>query len=117
MATIITAIDDLMFQSRLEAQARSLGHDVTIADTTDLAVAAVDAGRGLLVLDLHARSLDWRAVASAARERSVPVLAFGRHTEAALLREAREAGCDSVVPRSQFVEELPSLLAELARAS
>ena len=35
MPTIIAAIDDLMFQSRLEAQARSLGYDVTIADTTD----------------------------------------------------------------------------------
>jgi CheY-like chemotaxis protein len=117
MATIVAAIDDLMFQSRLEAQARSLGHDVTIADTTDLAVAALDASHAILVLDLHARALDWRTVAFTAKERGTPVLAFGRHTEAALLREAREAGCERVVPRSQFVEELPSLLAELARAS
>ena len=67
------------------------------------------------MLDLHARALDWRAVTAAAKERSLAVLAFGRHTEAALLREARDAGCDRVVPRSQFVEEMPSLLAEPTR--
>jgi CheY-like chemotaxis protein len=114
MTTLIAAIDDLMFQSKLEAQARSLGYDVTIADTTELAGAALDAKPELLVLDLHARALDWRAVASTAKERGVPVLAFGRHTEAALLREAREAGCDRVVPRSQFVEEMAELIEELA---
>jgi hypothetical protein len=49
-----------------------------------------------------------------AKERGAPVLAFGRHTEAALLREARVAGCDRVVARSQLVEELPALLGEVA---
>jgi hypothetical protein len=31
-----------------------------------------------------------------------------------LLRAARAAGCDRVVPRSTFVEELPALLREMA---
>jgi hypothetical protein len=58
--------------------------------------------------------VDWRDAVSEAKAGSVPVLAFGRHTEAALLREAREAGCDRVVPRSTLVEELPALVRELA---
>jgi CheY-like chemotaxis protein len=115
--TIIAAIDDLMFQSRLEAQARTLGYDVTIAGSTDEALAALDAQAALLVLDLHGRAIDWHIIVAAAKERSVPVLAFGRHTEAALLREARDARCERVVPRSQFVEELPALLVELAGPS
>jgi hypothetical protein len=41
------------------------------------------------------------------------VLAFGRHTEPATLRAARDAGAETVVPRSQLVEELPALLGRL----
>jgi hypothetical protein len=40
-------------------------------------------------------------------------MAFGRHTEPALLRAARDAGAAIVVPRSQLVEELPELLRRL----
>jgi hypothetical protein len=69
-----------------------------------------------VVIDLHAQRLDWREAVRLARERSLPLLAFGRHTEASLLREAREAGCDRVVPRSTFVEEMPALIQELASA-
>jgi hypothetical protein len=35
------------------------------------------------------------------------VIAYGSHVEAATLHAAREAGCDLVLPRSRFVEELP----------
>jgi DNA-binding NarL/FixJ family response regulator len=40
------------------------------------------------------------------------VVAYGSHVDAATLRAAREAGCDPVLPRSKFVEELPRALAE-----
>ena len=38
------------------------------------------------------------------------------HVDAAGLRAAREAGCDPVLPRSQFVEALPLRLAEWVTA-
>jgi CheY-like chemotaxis protein len=112
---IIAVIDDLMFQSRLVEQARSLGYETRVADTPAALQSALADGGGLVVVDLHVRGLDWRDAVVAAKAAGLPVLAFGRHTEAALLREARDAGCDRVVPRSTFVEELPVLLAELAR--
>jgi hypothetical protein len=39
------------------------------------------------------------------------LVAYGSHVDAGTLRVAREAGCDLVLPRSQFVEELPGQLA------
>jgi CheY-like chemotaxis protein len=114
--TIAAVISDLMFQSRVSEQARALGHEVAVADTPAGLQAAVDAAPALVVLDLHVAGLDWRDAVALAKERGVPVLAFGRHTEAQLLRAAREAGCDRVVPRSQLVEELPQLIQELAGA-
>jgi hypothetical protein len=41
------------------------------------------------------------------------VLAFGRHTEPELLREAREAGAVRVVARSDIADRLEALLDEL----
>jgi CheY-like chemotaxis protein len=93
-------------------QASALGYDVRVADTPAAVRDALAANAGLLVLDLHVSGIDWRETVAAAKERAVPILAFGRHTEAALLREARELGCDRVVPRSQLVEELNVMLSE-----
>jgi len=112
--TIVAVITDLMFQSRVREQAAALGYDVRVADGAATLRDALAADADLLVLDLHVSGLDWREVVAAAKERGVPVLAFGRHTEASLLREARAAGCDRVVARSQLVEELPALIEELA---
>jgi hypothetical protein len=39
------------------------------------------------------------------------VVAYGSHVDAQGLAAARAAGCDLVLPRSKFVEELPTALA------
>ncbi len=114
--TIVAVISDLMFESRVREQALALGYDVRAVDTLEAVQEAVAAGAVLAVVDLHVAGLDWRVAVDAAQERGVPVLAFGRHTEARLLRSARKAGCDRVVARSTLVEELPSLILELAGA-
>jgi hypothetical protein len=100
-----------MFQSRVREQAAALGYDAHVPDTAATLRDAL-AGAGLLVLDLHVTGIDWRDAVAAAQERGVPVLAFGRHTEASLLREARDLGCDRVVPRSELAEELSVILSE-----
>ena len=114
--TILAVITDLMFQSRLREQAQALGYTFAVADTPETLDAALDAAPALVVLDLEIVDVDWGIVVKATKERHVPILAFGRHTRAQQLRSARDAGCDRVVPRSTFVEELPQLIAELAPA-
>jgi hypothetical protein len=54
------------------------------------------------------------ALASLSTARRPRVVAYGSHVDAAGLRAARAAGCDIVLPRSQFVEELPGKLKEWA---
>ncbi len=133
MPAILAVVSDLMFQSRLREQALALGYDFAAADTPAAVRNALAFRRqvekadnsaalrktlkskpALVVVDLHVAGVDWRDAVMLAKERGVPVLAFGRHTEAQLLRSARDRGCDRVVPRSQLVEELAALIAELA---
>ena len=112
-ATVAIIVVDLMFQSRIRAAVEQLGMEPRVADVAPAANIAVAARPALVVIDLHAAGIDVPAVIRAAKAVGSKVLAFGRHTEPATLRAAREAGADSVVARSQLVEELPELLRRL----
>lgn len=111
--TILAIVTDLMFQSRLQERARALGHTLVVAGTESALREALATKPSLVILDLHADAIGWRSAAGMAKQSGVPILAFGRHTEAQLLRAAREAGCDRVVARSTLFEELPQLIEQL----
>jgi DNA-binding response OmpR family regulator len=108
-----------MRRSRVAEGAKALGYEIAIVDSADEARQALRArSAALLVLDLQADDLLWEDVVAAAKEAGngpVPVLAYGQHTKPVLLRDARRAGCDVVVPRSQLVEELPALIERARR--
>ena len=114
--TIIAVVSDLMFRSRLEQETRRLGYAFAAVDSEAELRAALDGGAALAIIDLHVRGIEWREAVALAAAADVPALAFGRHTEPQLLRDARSAGCDRVVARSQLVEELPALIEELLSA-
>jgi DNA-binding NarL/FixJ family response regulator len=114
--SVLIVVNDLMFQPRIADAVRALGLEARVADTADAAATAVEARPALVIIDLHAAGIDAPATIRAARAAGARVLAFGRHTDAASLRAAREAGADRVVPRSQLVEEMGQLISSLARS-
>ena len=108
--------DDLIFTSRISGTARGLGLTVKAARSVDALEALarqrtptcvlVDlANPGLAVPDLIERL-------RAACPQVPRVVAYGSHVDAAGLRAARAAGCDVVLPRSAFVEQLAKALPE-----
>ena len=116
MALGLLLSDDLIFISRITGTARSLGLTVRPARTVEALEAQarqenptcvlVDLGfPGLDVPDLIGRL---RAACPAAPR----VVGYGSHVDAAGLKAARAAGCDLVLPRSAFVEQLPTALPE-----
>ena len=112
---VIALVSDLLFASNIEATLGRAGYEVVTVEDVDALAQALAAGdTQVVILDLHAGS-DAKAVVQ--RAKGVPVLAFGRHTAAPLLRSAREAGCAGVVARSTFVEEMTDLVERLASPS
>ena len=108
--------DDLLFGSKVTATARAHGLAVAVCRDFPRLLAAVVAGRPRTVLlDLHNPTLDLSAVAGWVAG-GVRVIAFGSHVDVAALKAARAAGCDRVMPRSQFAAalevELPGWLAD-----
>jgi DNA-binding NtrC family response regulator len=105
----------LIFASSIEA---TLGREglrvVTVETLSELRTLVGEEVPGVVILDLHAGIEATDVVAMA---KPAPVIAFGRHTEPALLRSAREAGCIASVARSTFVEEMTAIVQRAASPS
>ena len=106
--------DDLIFISKVAGAAQSLGLSVQSARSADALVALAERqAPGGVLLDLNHPELDLPELLSRLRV-ACPVMplvvGYGSHVEAATLHAARLAGCDRVLPRSRFVEELPRSL-------
>lgn len=108
--------DDLMFFSRVSGAARAAGRSVRmVRSAADLLAAARDSPPAGVIIDLQHPGLDLPALLAqlpAACPSRPRVIAYGSHVEANVLRAAREAGCDRVMPRSQFVSELEGHIGE-----
>ncbi|MBA4062851.1 MAG: response regulator [Isosphaera sp.] len=112
----IVLTDDLIFFTRISGAARAVGLTVRQAKTAaELVVAARRLPPGGVILDLQNPGLDLPALLAELRAGcpEMPhVVAYGSHVDAAALRTAREAGCDRVLPRSKFVEELDAAIGD-----
>lgn len=105
--------DDLMFTSRVTGTARDFGLTVRAARNSETLLAlAAEAMPACVLLDLANPGLQIDAVVARLRQgaQRVAIVAYGSHVDTATLKAARAAGCDYVMPRSQFVEELPKAL-------
>jgi CheY-like chemotaxis protein len=104
--------DDLIFFSRVAGTARTIEATVRMEKTSaDLLTTARQHPPSGIILDLQNPGLDLPQLLqdlSATCPTMPCVVAYGSHVEAETLRAARTAGCDHVMPRSQFVERLES---------
>jgi CheY-like chemotaxis protein len=108
---------DLFFSSKVTSTAIELGFHVVVERNVVQAVSRVAALKcRCLILDLATPGLRVADVISALPEANRPsVIAFGAHVLTARLQEAREAGCDDVMPRSKFSATLPEILKRYLR--
>jgi CheY-like chemotaxis protein len=108
--------DDLMFTSRISGTARDLGLAVKAARSAEgLVQLAQQQPPRCVIVDLSNPGLVLTDLLGRLGEICSPmprVVAYGSHVDAETLRQARAAGCDPVLPRSRFVEELPRALPE-----
>jgi DNA-binding NarL/FixJ family response regulator len=114
--------DDMIFSSRITGTAQALGLKIdTVKSAKTLKARAKDAMPTCVILDLSHPELQLQELIRELHDTCSPsprLVAYGSHVDAATLRAAREAGCDIVLPRSAFVEQLPGNLAKwLAHSS
>src|SRR5437660_1428129 len=103
---VLALVRDLMFASRISAEARA--HKLEIRIIREPGKLGAEPGR-LLLVDLN---LDG-AIEAATRWQQAThgqTIGFVSHVDADTARRAREAGIGRILARSRFVELLPTLL-------
>ena len=116
MRTVIAAVDDMFFASKISATARALGMVVSFPRSLAALIALANEEQpDLFVVDLHNAKLNPIEIAaqlkSTEKLRSVRLLGFFSHVNVDLQRQAVEAGYDEVMPRSLFARDLAKILA------
>ena len=104
--------DDLIFTSRIAGTARALGLELqTVRTAAALEKAASERTPACVILDLHHPELNLTTLVPILKQ-SAPctIVGYGSHVAADVLHNARVAGCDVVLPRSKFVEDLATEL-------
>lgn len=111
MGRIVALMDDLFFQMKIAETAKHLGLEFKVASNTDALMALMNPPPSLLIVDLNARSQPVAAVQRLRAEKNgVRVVAFLSHVQRELAEQAQAAGCDDVMPRSAFTQNLPAIL-------
>jgi CheY-like chemotaxis protein len=111
MTRIVAMMDDLFFQMKVAETAKQLGLELKVAANGDALVGLLEPAPKLVIIDLNARQQPIEAIERIRAEKNgVRVLGFLSHVQTDLAARAREAGCDEVLPRSAFTQNLARIL-------
>lgn len=112
---VLAAVDDLLFRSKIRTTAKQAGVDLTLVHSAaEIPAEARAKGPTLVIFDLNTDKGD--PIATIAEMKKDPALAgirtlgFVSHVETGLIRAARAAGADEVMPRSVFASQLADIL-------
>jgi CheY-like chemotaxis protein len=115
---IFALVDDLFFLAKIQEVARKLNVKVEfIKSEKDLAEKngdeAAEDKPSLIIVDLNSSSIKPLPTITRLRSRfkkSTSIVGFVSHVQGDLKVKAQEAGCDVVMPRSAFSQNLPNIL-------
>ena len=114
---IVCFIDDLFFMAKIQETSRKLGVKVEFVkaekETLDRLTSDEEEKPSLIIFDLNnagAKPLVTIPKLKSKLKKQTSIVGFLSHLQGDLKMKAQEAGCDMVVPRSAFSQNLPALL-------
>ncbi|PYT77611.1 MAG: response regulator [Acidobacteria bacterium] len=111
MGKVVALVDDLFFQMKLAETAKQLGLDVKVAANGDALMGLLESAPKLVIVDLNARSQPLQAIARVRQaSKDIRVVGFVSHVQTQLAAQAQAAGCNEVLPRSSFAQNLAAIL-------
>lgn len=117
-STIVALVEDLFFLAKIRETAKAVGVKVVTGDSGGGTTAIAAAQPQAVILDLNSRqrpAVDWiLALKADPATRPIRIVGFVSHVQEEIISAARTAGCDSVMARSAFTQQLPNLLRSLA---
>jgi DNA-binding NarL/FixJ family response regulator len=111
MGRVVALMDDLFFQMKLAETAKQLGLELKVAANGEALLGLLEPAPGLVIVDLNARSQPLAAIERLrAAQKDIKVIGFLSHVQRDLAAQAQAAGCNEVMPRSAFTQNLAAIL-------
>jgi CheY-like chemotaxis protein len=114
---IFAFVEDLFFQAKIQETARKLNVKVEFVkndkDLSERMQQNGEVGPSLIIFDLNnsgAKPLTLIPKLKSKLKKSTSIIGFLSHVQGDLKQKAHEVGCDMVLPRSAFSQNLPQLL-------
>lgn len=107
-----------MFTVKIQDAAKRAGVEAVFVTSEESAVAQARENPALVILDLNYAAIGpvelIRKLKQEETTAKIHLLGFVSHVQTGLIQAARESGCDRVMARSAFSQNLPAILGELA---
>ena len=111
MGRVVAYMDDLFFQMKLAETAKHLGVEVKVASNHEALQSLLTNDPKLVIVDLNSHSQPLAAIEKLRQmQKDVRVVGFLSPVQVELAGPAKAAGCDEVLPRSSFTQNLASIL-------
>ena len=108
---VLGLVDDLFFTAKIAATASLCAVSVTFAkDQEGLLKTARELTPSLILIDLSKETLG--PLKADTELQAIPVIGFYSHVQTELKEKAIQAGCNTVVPRSFFSQNLARILSD-----
>ncbi len=112
---VIAIVDDLFFASKIRGTAEAIGVTVNFPRHADGIRDLIQRDSPALILcDLHSEKIDLsdfaKSLKADAVTRDIKLVGFFSHVQTDLQKAAKDAGFDSVLPRSLFTQNLVAIL-------
>lgn len=119
--TALLHTHDLLSASRIASAAQAAGVElVTCAAREAMLPLVAERGIQLVLLDLATPgevAADWIARLRSVATETLSIVAYGPHVDADRLAAARQAGCDRVLARGQFLAQVSAILTTNGRVA
>jgi CheY-like chemotaxis protein len=111
---ILAVVDDLFFVTKINETARRAGVAIEFATSEEAVLASAPNKPSLIIVDLNLHATKPLPLISKLKSHSdfkqTSILAFVSHVQGELKQKAQKAGCDMVLARSSFSQNLPQIL-------
>jgi CheY-like chemotaxis protein len=111
---ILAVLEDLFFTVKINESAKRAGLGITFVKSELDALEQARNGPALIILDLNFSGIEplqlIQKLKADDHTRSISLLAYVSHVQGELKLQAQEAGCNMVLARSAFSQNLPQIL-------
>ena len=111
---VLAVLEDLFFTIKINEAAKRAGLPITFLKSEQDVLEHAKTQPALIIMDINFQGIDplslIRKLKADEQTKRINLIGYLSHVQGELKLQAQEAGCDMVMPRSAFSQNLPQIL-------